>query len=126
MYFFYADQESDYVTNGVRAELMIGTDGVSILGIRVLWRISSVYTRSCQYPQIRVEINPGGHAKEVTVSDTSAEFFDLECNKWYIARVQSIFDAPEIDSRDIGAPLINYMEVFIITIILTVVMYDPF
>ena len=101
-----ADQESDYVTNGVRAELITDNDGVSLLGIRVLWSISSVYTRSCQYPPIRVELNPGGHVKEVTVSDTSAEFFNLECNRWYTPRVQSLFDTPEIDSLDIGVPLI--------------------
>ena len=106
MYYFYADQESEYVTNGVRAELIIDNDEVSILGVRVLWRISLVYTGSCQYPPIRVELNPGGHVKEVTVDDTSAEFFNLECNTWYTPRVQSIFDAPEIDSRDIGAPFI--------------------
>lgn len=36
---YYTDQESNYVTNGVRAELIIGIDGVSlVLGIRVSYR----------------------------------------------------------------------------------------
>lgn len=85
---------------------MIDSDGVSLLGIRVLWTISSVYTRSCQYQPIRLELH-GNHAREVTVSDTSTEFFNpTNCIHVLPECSRPKFDAPEIDSWDIGIPLI--------------------
>ena len=52
--------DRDDLTNGVRAQLITAADGVSLLGIKVLWTIKSEYL-NCQLLNLRVQLNPGQH-----------------------------------------------------------------
>ena len=79
----------DELTNGVSAELINATDGVTLLGIRVLWTIKHQYL-NCQYSSLRVELNPGELGKDITVSNNSAECLNLDCNRQYKPRVRAI------------------------------------
>ena len=110
--------DRDNLTTGVRAELITDNDGVSLLGIRVLWTIKSEYL-SCQFSNLRVELNPGQHSRDTTVSDSSADFYNLDCNEQYTPRVTAVVSAIEI--QDIGDSLfyrgmtfINRVVIFII------------
>ena len=94
---------SDKLTNGVSAELITASDGVSLRGIRVLWTTKSQYS-NCQFTSLRVELNFGEVGKNITVNDTSAEFFSLDCNRQYTPRVRAATYFIAID-RDIGAQL---------------------
>ena len=80
---------SDELTNGVSSELITATDGVSLHGIRVLWTIRSRYF-NCQFSSLRVELNSGELGEDITVSDNSAEFLNLDCNRQYRPRVRAI------------------------------------
>ena len=74
------------LTTGVHAELITGNDGVSLLGIRVMWTIKSEYL-NCHFSNLRVELNPGQHSRDVTVNDSSADFRNIDCNEQYTPRV---------------------------------------
>ena len=79
------------MTNGVTADLIIGADGVSLLGIRVMWSIKPEYL-GCQFTSLKVELNNGEIVKDINVTDRSAEFFSdrLDCNRQYRPRVRAI------------------------------------
>ena len=81
---------SDNLTNGVTADLIIGADGVSLLGIRVVWSITPEYL-SCQFASLKVELNFGELGKDINVTDRSADFFSnrLDCNRQYRPRVRA-------------------------------------
>ena len=67
--------------NGVSAELITDSgDGVTLHGIRVLWMIKSEYS-TCQQMNLTVELNHGEFYKVITVNDSSAEFYELVCNR---------------------------------------------
>ena len=74
-------------THGTSAELITANDGVSLLGIRVLWTIKSEYL-NCQFTFLRVELNSGEHGRDITVNDSSADFSNLNCNRQYIPKVR--------------------------------------
>lgn len=78
----------DILTNGVRGELITTNNGVSLLGIRVSWTIKSEYL-NCQFSRLEVWLNRGQHVikRAITVNDTSANFFNLDCNQQYTPRV---------------------------------------
>ena len=82
------------LTTGIRSELITANDGVSLLGIRVLWRVKSEYS-SCRFTQMRVELYPGPHTiiiDEVTadVRDSSADFLNIDCNREYTPSVVAV------------------------------------
>ena len=87
------------LTNGVSAELITANDGVSLLGIRVLWTIKSEYL-DCQFTSLTVELNSGERGKDITVNDSSADFNYLDCNTEYIPKVRGFSGG--IGSSDIG------------------------
>ena len=88
------------LTNGVSAELITATDGVSVLGIRVLWAIKPEFS-VCQLSSLKVTLN--SHSRDITVSSHSAEFFNLDCNTWYTPCVSVI--STQITIKDSGAAL---------------------
>ena len=69
---------------------------MSLLGIRVLWTIKPEYLVNCQLSNLRVELNPGQHSGDVTVSDSSADFYNLDCNEHYTPRVTAIVSGIQI------------------------------
>ena len=79
-------------TNGVSAELITKSgDGVTLCGIRVSWMIKSEYS-SCQQMTLRVELNHGEFYKEITINDSSVEFYEeLLCNRHYRPSVKAAF-----------------------------------
>ena len=82
------------LTTGIRSELITANDGVSLLGIRVLWTVKPEYSR-CYFTQMRVELYPGPHTiiiNEVTadVRDSSADFFNIDCNREYTPSVVAV------------------------------------
>lgn len=83
------------LTTGIRSELIIANDGVSLLGIRVLWTVKPEYSR-CYFTQMRVELYPGPHTiiiSEVStadVHDSSADFLNIDCNREYTPRVVAV------------------------------------
>ena len=87
------------MTNGVSSELITATDGVSLHGIRVLWTIKTQYL-NCQYSSLRVELNSGELGKDITVSDNSAEFLNLDCNRQYRPRVRAVVSHFVIEDHD--------------------------
>ena len=86
MYFANVFTHLDELTNGVSAELIIANDGVTLHGIRVSWTIKSKYS-NCIYVSPRVDLNSGEVGKDITFSDNSAEFLNLDCNRQYTPRV---------------------------------------
>ena len=86
MYFANVFTHLDELTNGVSAELIIANDGVSLHGIRVSWTIKSKYS-NCMFVSLRVDLNSGEVGKDITFSDNSAEFLNLDCNRQYTPRV---------------------------------------
>ena len=70
----------DNLTNGVTAELITSTDGLSLLGIKVSWKIKSVYLK-CSFSSMRVKLRSGANRlqRDITVNDTSTEFYDTIC-----------------------------------------------
>ena len=58
------------LSTGVHSELITANDAISILGIRVLWTITSEYS-NCQLSNLRVELNLGQHSRDITASDSS-------------------------------------------------------
>ena len=70
--------------------MIIGADGVSLLGIRVVWSIKPEYL-SCQFASLKVELNFGELGKDINVTDRSADFFSnrLDCNRQYRPRVRA-------------------------------------
>ena len=78
----------DELTNGVSAELIIANDGVSLHGIRVSWTIKSKYS-NCTFvsPNVDLVFNSRKIRKNITVSDNSAEFHNLDCNRQYTPKV---------------------------------------
>ena len=94
--------DGDNLTNGVQAELITANGGVSLLGIKVLWTIKSEYL-NCPFSNLRVELNSYQHSRSITVSDSSADFYNLDCNEQYTPRVTAIVSAIEI--QDIGDSL---------------------
>ena len=102
------------MTNGVGAELITATDGVSLHGIRVLWTIKSEYL-NCQFSSLRVELNPGELGKDITVNDNSAEFLNLHCNRQYTPRVRATVRGIEV--KDDGTKLLygGIMFIYIIS-----------
>ena len=70
--------------------MIISADGVSLLGIRVMWSIKPEYL-GCQFTILRVELNTGELGKDINVTDRSADFFSnrLDCNKQYRPRVRA-------------------------------------
>ena len=111
--------DGDNLTNGVQAELITANDGVSLLGIKVLWTIKSEYL-NCQFSNLRVELNYNSnqHSRDITVIDSSADFYNLVCNEQYTPRVTAVVSAIEI--QDIGDSLFyrgmtfNRVVIFII------------
>ena len=95
--------DGDSLTNGVCAELITDDDGTSLLGIRVLWTIKSEYL-NCQLSNLRVELNRIQHSRYITVSDSSADFYNLDCNEQYTPRVTAIVSGIQI--QDIGENLL--------------------
>ena len=91
--------DGDDLTNGVRAKLITADDGVSLLGIRVLWTIKSEYL-NCHLSSLRVELNPGQHSRDITVNNRSADFYNLDCNEQYTPRVIAVVSHVRI--QDIG------------------------
>ena len=87
------------LTNGVRAELITANDGVSLLGIRVNWTIKSEYL-DCQFSSLRVKLNSGERTIDITVNDSSADFYNLICNKEYTPKVRGIKGG--VSGSDIG------------------------
>ena len=71
--------------------MIIGADGVSLLGIRVMWSIKPEYL-GCQFTTLRVELNVGEFVKDINATDRSANFFSnrLDCNRQYRPRVRAI------------------------------------
>ena len=82
----------DNLTTGVTAELIIDTDGLSLLGIRMSWTIKSVYL-NCSFSSMRVELISvvTRLQRDITVNDTSTEFYDTICNSLYSPRVTAIY-----------------------------------
>ena len=72
---------------------------MSLLGIRVNWTIKSEYL-NCQFSSLRVELNSGERTKDITVNDTSADFYNLDCNRQYTPKVRGTSGG--ISSSDIG------------------------
>ena len=89
--------DRDDLTNRVLAQLITADDGVSLLGIRVLWTIKSEYL-NCQLSNLRVQLNQGQHSTDITVNNTSADFYNLDCNEQYTPRVTAIVSATEIQN----------------------------
>ena len=59
---------------------------MSLLGIRVSWTIKSEYLH-CTYSSLRVELN---HLhRSITINDSSGEFYDLTCNRYYTPKVKA-------------------------------------
>ena len=86
-------------TNGLSAELIIDNDGVSLLGIRVLWTIKSEYL-NCSFTSLRVQLNSGERNRDITVNDSSADLYNLDCNKQYTPKVRGIVVG--VGTSDIG------------------------
>ena len=59
---------------------------MSLLGIRVSWTINPEYL-NCQLSNLNVELNRDEHSRDITVSDSSVDFYNLDCNKNYTPRV---------------------------------------
>ena len=95
--------DGDNLTTGIRVELITVNDGGSLLGIRVLWTIKSEYL-NCQFSNLRVELNPGQHSRDITVNDRSADFYNLTCNEQYTPRVTAVVSGIQI--QDIGHRLL--------------------
>ena len=93
--------DQNNLTSGVYAELITANDGVSLLGIRVLWTIKSEYL-NCPFSNLRVELNLGQHSRDITVKNVNrlADFYNLDCNEQYTPRVTAIVSTTEI--QDIG------------------------
>ena len=72
---------------------------MSLLGIRVLWTIKSEYL-NCQFSSLSVELNSGERRRDITVNDSSADFYNPVCNRQYAPRVRGIIGG--IVSSDIG------------------------
>ena len=94
--------DGDDLTNGVRAQLITADDGVSLHGIKVLWTIKSEYL-SCQLSNLRLELNPGQHSRDITVNNRSADFYNLDCNEQYTPRVTAVVSATEIQNIGDGS-----------------------
>ena len=90
--------------NGITAELITATDGLNLLGIRVLWKIKSVYLK-CSFSLLRVELRSSANRlqRDITVNDSSAEFYTIICNRWYSPRVIALYS--EIYVENIGNEL---------------------
>ena len=71
---------------------------MSLLGVRVLWRIKSEYL-NCQFTSLRVQLN-SIQQTDVTINDSSADFYNLDCNTWYIPRVRGVSAAAYTDVGD--------------------------
>ena len=78
----------DNLTNGITSELITATDGLSLLGIRVVWKIKSMYLK-CPYSSLSVELRSraSGLQTNITVNDSSAEFYNTTCNTLYSPRL---------------------------------------
>ena len=72
-----------------------------VLRDMVSWDQSAVGNKVlyCQYSSLRFELNSGEVSKDITVSDNSAEFLNLDCNSQYRPKVRAVFSyiAIEID-----------------------------
>ena len=110
--------DGDGLTTGVRAQLITGDDGVSLLGIRVLWRIKSEYL-NCQLSNLRIELNPGQHRRDITVSDSIADFYNLTCNQLYTPKMTATVIGIQI--QDIGNMLLYGSMTLYIVIMLALV-----
>ena len=62
---------------------------MSLLGIRVLWTIKSEYL-NCQFSSLRVQLNPRGPSRDITVNDSLADFYNINCNTEYTPNVRVI------------------------------------
>ena len=71
--------------------MIISADGVSLLGIRMMWSIKPEYL-DCQFTTLRAELNNGELGKDINATDRSADFFSnrLDCNRQYRPRVRAI------------------------------------
>ena len=76
---------------------------MSLLGIRVLWTIKFEYL-NCQFSTPRVELDPDRHRKDITVSNSSADFYNLNYNKEYTPIV--IMKVSEVAIPDYGDSLL--------------------
>ena len=72
---------------------------MSLLGIRVLWTIKSQYL-NCQFTSLRVELNSGERGRDITVNDSSADLYNLVCNRQYTPKVRGTSGG--ISSSDTG------------------------
>ena len=68
--------------------MITAADGLSLLGIRVLWKIKPVYLK-CSFSSLRVELRSDADRlhRDITVNDNSAEFYSTICNRRYTSKV---------------------------------------
>ena len=53
----------------------------------MLWTIKSEYL-NCQFSSLKVELNSGERRRDITVNDSSADLYNLDCNRQYTPRVR--------------------------------------
>ena len=89
----YILYHAEGLTTGVNAQLVTDTDGVTLIGIRVLWTVKSQYI-SCQYRYLRAHLftDPNVHRLKsiILAHGTSSHVFnngDLLCNEHYRTRI---------------------------------------
>ena len=73
-----------------------------LVGIRVNWTIKSEHL-NCLFTSLTVYLLPGGHFRDITVNDSSADFYNLDCNTEYTPRVRVAFMGTSL--QDVGDSL---------------------
>ena len=69
-----------------------------------MWTIKSEYL-ICQFSSLRVELNPGGHRRYITVDNSSADFYNLDCNTEYTPSISASVLVSGIRTREDGDSL---------------------